>query len=263
MIRALWTSAGGMEAQQMNLDVIANNLANVNTSGFKKSSIEFQEMMYDTNRSPGASSTDQSTIPTGSQVGYGAKVVATERNFTQGNLQQTGNTYDVAIQGTGFFKITLPDGTNAYTRDGSFLVNADGQVVTGQGYLVTGVGQISPQATNVAIGSDGTISATVNGATVKISPITISTFPNPEGLNSLGSNLYQATEASGNALDGQVPGTNGIGTIAQGYIETSNVQVVQEMVNMIQAQRAYEINSKAIQTADQMMQMANNMKQAG
>jgi flagellar basal-body rod protein FlgG len=263
MIRSLWTAASGMEAQQMNLDVIANNLANVNTSGFKGSSMVFQEMMYDTERAPGANSTDSSTVPTGIQVGYGSQPVSTERNFTQGNLQQTGNTYDVAIQGQGFYKITLPDGTNAYTRDGSFLVNADGQLVTNQGYLVTGVGQVSPQATNVSIGTDGTISATVNGATVKISPLTLSNFPNPEGLNSLGNNLYQQTEASGNALDGQIPGQNGMGTIAQGYIETSNVQVVQEMVNMIQAQRAYEINSKAIQTADQMMQMANNMKQAG
>ncbi|MEI9998710.1 MAG: flagellar basal-body rod protein FlgG [Verrucomicrobiota bacterium] len=261
MIRSLWTAANGMEAQQMNLDVIANNLANVNTAGFKKSNIEFQEMMYDTNRAPGANSTDSSTVPTGLQVGYGAQPIATERNFTQGNLQQTGNTYDVAIQGTGFFKITLPDGTNAYTRDGSFIVNQDGQLVTNQGYLVTGVGQISPQATNVSVGSDGTITATVNGAPVKISPITISTFPNPAGLNSLGNNLYQETIASGNADDGQTPGQNGTGTIQQGYIETSNVQVVEEMVNMIQAQRAYEINSKAIQTADQMMQMADNMRQ--
>jgi flagellar basal-body rod protein FlgG len=261
MIRALWTSASGMEAQQMNLDVIANNLANVNTSGFKKSSLQFQEMMYDTERSPGASSTDSSTVPAGVQVGYGSKPVATERNFTQGNMQQTGNTYDVAIQGQGFYKITMPDGTNSYTRDGSFLVNQDGQLVTNQGYLVTGVGQIDPKATNVSIGSDGTISATVNNATVKISPITISTFPNPEGLNSLGDNLYQETTASGNAVDGQTPGQNGLGTLSQGYIETSNVQVVEEMVNMIQAQRAYEINSKAIQASDQMMQMANNMRQ--
>jgi flagellar basal-body rod protein FlgG len=260
MIRALWTSASGMEAQQMNLDVIANNLANVNTSGFKKSSLQFQEMMYDTEESPGASSTDSSTTPTGIQVGYGSKPVATERNFTEGSLQQTGNTYDVAIQGTGFYKLTLPDGSNAYTRDGSFLVNADGQIVNSQGYLLTGAGQISPAATNITIGSDGTISATVNNAAVKISPITLSTFPNPEGLSSQGNNLYLATEAAGTASDGQTPGTNGIGTLAQGYIETSNVQVVEEMVNMIQAQRAYEINSKAIQTSDDMMQMANNMR---
>jgi flagellar basal-body rod protein FlgG len=261
MIRALWTSASGMEAQQMNLDVIANNLANVNTSGFKKSSIQFQEMMYDTNKSPGASTSDSSTAPSGVQVGYGSKPVATERNFTQGNLQQTGNTFDVAIQGQGLYKVTLPDGTNAYTRDGSFIVNADGQLVTNQGYVVTGVGQIDPKATNISIGSDGTVSATVNNAAVKISPITISNFPNPQGLNSLGSNLFQETAASGNAVDGQTPGQNGMGTLAQGYIETSNVQVVEEMVNMIQAQRAYEINSKAIQTADQMMGMANNIKQ--
>jgi flagellar basal-body rod protein FlgG len=262
MIRALWTAASGMEAQQMNLDVIANNLANVNTSGFKKSNLQFAEMMYDTNEAPGASSTQSSTTPTGAQVGYGSKAVATERNFTQGNLQQTGNTFDVGIQGQGFYKVTLPDGTNAYTRDGSFIVNADGQLVTNQGYLVTGVGQISPQATNITIGSDGTISAIVNAAAVKISPITISNFPNPQGLNSLGSNLYQETAASGNAVDGQTPGQNGLGTLAQGYVETSNVQVVEEMVNMIEAQRAYEINSKAIQTADQMMGMANNLHQS-
>jgi flagellar basal-body rod protein FlgG len=188
--------------------------------------------------------------------------VATERNFTQGTLQQTGNTFDVAIQGSGFYKVTLPDGTNAYSRDGSFIVNADGQLVTNQGYLVTGVGQIDPKASNITIGSDGTISATINSAAVKISPITISSFPNPQGLNSLGSNLYQETAASGNAVDGQTPGQNGIGTLAQGYVETSNVQVVEEMVNMIQAQRAYEINSKAIQTADQMMGMANNLRQS-
>ena len=262
MIRALWTSAGGMEAQQMNLDVIANNLANVNTNGFKKSNIEFSEMMYDTSESPGASSTDNSTTRSGTQVGYGAKAVATERNFTEGNLQQTGNTYDVAIQGTGFFKITMPDGTNSYTRDGNFIVNQDGNLVTNQGYLVTGVGQIPPTASNVSIASDGTISATVNNAAVKIAPITISNFPNPEGLNSLGSNLYQETTASGNAVDGQTPGQNGLGTLAQGYVESSNVQVVEEMVNMIQAQRAYEINSKAIQTSDQMMSIANNLRQS-
>ena len=260
MIRALWTSASGMEAQQMNLDVIANNLANVNTAGFKKANVQFQEMMYDTERAPGSNSTDSSMTPSGTQVGYGSKPVATERNFSQGNLQQTGNTYDVAIQGSGFYKVTLPDGTNAYTRDGQFAVNADGQIVTSQGYIVTGAGTVDPKALNVAIGSDGTISATVNNATVKISPITISTFPNPEGLNSLGDNLYTETLASGTAIDGQTPGTNGIGTLSQGYVETSNVQVVEEMVNMIQAQRAYEINSKAIQASDDMLNIANNMR---
>ena len=260
MIRALWTSASGMAAQQMNLDVIANNLANVNTAGFKKANVQFQEMMYDTQEAPGANSTDSSTVPTGIQVGYGSKPVATERNFAQGSLQQTGNTYDVAIQGSGFFKLTMPDGTNAYTRDGSFMVNADGQIVTSQGFLVTGAGTIDPKAQNVTIGADGTISATVNGSAVKISPITISTFPNPQGLTSMGNNLYTESLASGTAIDGQTPGTNGIGTLQQGYTETSNVSVVEEMVNMIQAQRAYEINSKAIQTSDDMLQMANNMR---
>ncbi len=249
-----------MAAQQMNLDVIANNLANVNTAGFKKANVQFQEMMYDTQEAPGASSTDSSTVPTGIQVGYGSKPVATERNFSQGSLQQTGNTYDVAIQGTGFFKLTMPDGTNGYTRDGSFMVNADGQIVTSQGFLVTGAGTIDPKAQNVTIGADGTISATINGTTAKISPITISTFPNPQGLTSMGDNLYTESLASGTAIDGQTPGTNGIGTLQQGYTETSNVSVVEEMVQMIQAQRAYEINSKAIQTSDDMLQMANNMR---
>jgi flagellar basal-body rod protein FlgG len=244
----------------MNLDVIANNRANVNTTGFKSSNLQFQEMMYDTPTAPGSNSTDSTTVPTGVQVGYGSKPVATERSMTQGSLQQTGNTYDVAIEGSGFFKITLPDGTNAYTRDGSFLVNADGQIVTNQGYIVTGAGTVDPKAQSVTIGSDGTISALVNGASVKISPITISTFPNPEGLNSLGSNLYTQSDASGTAIDGQTPGSNGLGTLQQGYVEGSNVSVVSEMVNMIQAQRAYEINSKAVQASDDMMQMANNMR---
>lgn len=260
MIRALWTSASGMEAQQMNLDVIANNLANVNTAGFKKSNIQFQEMMYDTRKAPGASTSDSTTGPSGVQVGYGSKPVATVRNFSQGNMQSTGNPLDVAIQGKGFYKVELPDGTNAYTRDGSFVVNADGALVTNQGYKLSGVGQIDPKATDITIGSDGTISATVNGTAVKISPITLTDFPNPEGLKSLGDNLYQETAASGTAADGQVPGQNGMGTLQQGYIETSNVQVVEEMVNMIQAQRAYEINSKAIQASDDMMGMANNLR---
>jgi flagellar basal-body rod protein FlgG len=248
-----------MAAQQMNLDVIANNLANVNTTGFKGSNVQFQELMYK-ETAPGANSTDSSTVPTGVQVGYGSKPVATERSMTQGSLQQTGNTYDLAIEGTGFFKVTLPDGTSAYTRDGSFLVNADGQIVTNQGYIVTGAGTVDPKAQSVTIGSDGTISAVVNGASVKISPVTISTFPNPEGLNSLGGNLYTQSDASGTAIDGQTPGSNGIGTLQQGYVETSNVSVVTEMVAMIQAQRAYEINSKAIQASDDMMQIANNMR---
>ena len=260
MVRALWTAASGMAAQQMNLDVIANNLANVNTAGFKGSNLQFQEMMYDTLRTPGSNTTDSSTSPSGLQVGYGSKVVATVRDFSQGNMQSTGNTWDVAIQGTGFYKVNLPDGTYGYTRDGSFVVNSEGQVVTSQGYPLAGVGQIDPKATNIAIAADGTISATINGSAAKISPITLATFPNPEGLNSVGNNLYTETTASGAAVDGQTPGTNGIGSLQGGYIETSNVSVVQEMVNMIQAQRAYEINSKAIQATDDMLGMANNLR---
>ncbi len=260
MMRALWTAASGMAAQQMNLDVIANNLANVNTSGYKRASLQFQEMMYDTQRAPGSSTTDSTTAPSGIQVGYGSKVLATTKDFSQGNLQSTGNTWDVAIQGPGFFKINLPDGSYSYTRDGSFLVNAEGQVVTQEGFAVAGVGQIDPKATNISVGADGIVSAQINGAAAKISPFTLSTFANPNGLMSMGNNLYKETEASGSAVDGLTPGQNAVGTLQQGYIETSNVQVVQEMVNMIQAQRAYEINSKAIQASDEMLNMADNLR---
>ena len=262
MIRALWTSASGMAAQQMNLDVIANNLANVNTAGFKKASLQFQEMMYDTNKSPGASSTDSSTTPTGVQVGYGSKPVATERNFTQGNLQQTGNTFDVAIQGQGFYKVTLPDGTNAYSA-GRFVHRQCRRSARHQPGLSRDRRRPDRSRRQPMSRSDRTAPFPPRSIMPRSrsAPSRSPTSRTRKALTASGNNLYQETAASGNAVDGQTPGVNGMGTLAQGYIETSNVQVVEEMVNMIQAQRAYEINSKAIQTSDQMMGMANNLRQ--
>lgn len=260
MIRALWSSASGMQAQQLNIDVISNNLANVNTTGFKRSVTNFADLMYETERTPGRTLGDGTNTAVGLQVGYGSKPVSTSRSFIQGDLAATGNKTDVAIQGRGFFRIQLPSGEFAYSRDGSFKLNSQGQFVTNEGYRLAGVDQVDPNATEITIGSDGTVSIVLNGAVQQLTPLTLSTFPNPEGLRSLGDNLYQVTEASGAAQDGLAPGTQGLGTLAQGYLESSNVRVVEEMVRMIQAQRAYEINSKAIMTSDEMMGIANNLR---
>ncbi len=260
MIRALWSSASGMQAQQTNIDVISNNLANVNTTGYKRSSAQFEDLMYQTEIAPGNKLGDGSTVPTGIQIGYGSRTVATSKSFDQGDLQQTGGTLDVAIQGRGFFRIELPDGTIAYTRDGSFKMNQSGQIVTNRGYKVSGTDTIDPQATDVSIARDGSMSVVVNGATQNLSPVTLTDFPNPAGLRNIGDNLYLETDASGTPQSGLTPGVNGEGTLAQGYLESSNVQIVTEMVKMIQAQRAYEINSKSIQTSDEMLGIANNLK---
>ncbi len=260
MIRALWSSASGMQAQQLNIDVIANNLANVNTTGFKRSITNFSDLMYETERTPGRKLADGTNTAVGLQVGYGSKPVATSRALIQGDLQQTGNKLDIAIQGKGFFKVQLPSGDFAYSRDGAFKMNSQGQLVTNEGYKLSGVDQIDPKATEITIGSDGTVSVVLNGAVQSLSPITLTDFPNPEGLRALGNNLYSVTDGSGAAEDGLTPGNQGMGTLAQGYLETSNVRVVEEMVRMIQAQRAYEINSKAITASDEMMGIANNLR---
>jgi flagellar basal-body rod protein FlgG len=255
MIRSLWISKTGLDAQQTQMDVLANNLANVNTAGFKRSKAVFEDLLYQNIRQPGAQSSQQTSLPTGLQLGTGVKPAATARVFTQGNLQQTGNNLDVAINGSGFFQVQLPDGTTGYTRDGSFRVDAQGQVVTSNGYaLVPGI-TIPPSAQSVTIGQDGTVSISQAGssAVTTVGTIQLSTFVNPAGLNSMGQNIFTETPASGTATPGN-PGANGIGTLSQGYIETSNVNVVEELVAMIQTQRAYEINSKAIQTSDQMLQ---------
>jgi flagellar basal-body rod protein FlgG len=255
MIRSLWISKTGLDAQQTQMDVIANNLANVSTNGFKRSRAVFEDLLYQNIRQPGAQSSQQTQLPSGLQLGTGVRPVATERNFTQGNLQQTGNNKDVAIQGDGFFQVLLPDGTTAYTRDGSFQVNSQGQLVTSSGYTVQPAITIPSDVTSMTIGRDGTVSITqANNATAtQVGTLQLSTFTNPAGLMAKGENLYVETSASGTA-NSVTPGTNGSGTLSQGYVETSNVNVVEELVNMIQTQRAYEINSKAITTSDQMLQ---------
>ena len=255
MIRSLWISKTGLDAQQTKMDVIANNLANVSTSGFKRSRAVFEDLLYQTMRQPGAASSQQTQLPTGLQIGTGVRPVATERIFTQGNIQQTGNNKDVAIQGDGFFQVLMPDGVTAYTRDGSFHLDAQGQLVTSSGYPVQPAVTIPADAQSISIGRDGVISITQPGSAqaVQVGALLLANFANPAGLESKGENLYLETGASGNPNTG-APGSNGIGTVVQGYTETSNVNVVEELVSMIQTQRAYEINSKAITTSDQMLQ---------
>lgn len=253
MIRSLWISKTGLEAQQTQMDVVANNLANVSTNGFKRSRAVFEDLLYQNIRQPGAQSSQQSLIPSGLQIGTGVRPVAAERIHTQGNLQQTGNDLDVAIQGPGFFQVTMPDGSVAYTRDGSFQMDANGALVTSNGFIVSGV-TIPANTSAITIGGDGVVTATVNGANQQVGNLQLATFINPAGLQSIGQNLYVETPSSGTAASGLTPGTNGSGTLVQRYVETSNVNVVEELVNMIQTQRAYEINSKAITTSDQMLQ---------
>ena len=255
MIRSLWISKTGLDAQQTQMDVIANNLANVSTAGFKRSRAVFEDLLYQTLRQPGAQSSQQTQLPSGLQLGTGVRPVATERIFTQGNLQQTGNSKDLAINGQGFFQVLLPDGTAAYTRDGSFQVDNQGQLVTSSGFVIQPAISIPANAQSITVGRDGTVSVTQSGSATptQVGALQLSTFINPAGLESKGENLYVETGSSGNAST-NTPGTNGAGNLSQGYTETSNVNVVEELVNMIQTQRAYEINSKAITTSDQMLQ---------
>ena len=260
MNRSLYIAATGMNAQQSQMDVISNNLANVSTNGFKGSRAVFEDLMYQTLRQPGANSTQQTELPSGSQVGTGVQQVATERLFTQGNMQQTGNSKDVAINGNGFFQVQMPDGTISYTRDGSFQTNSQGQLVTSSGYQVIPAITIPVNATSLTIGSDGVVTITVPGSTNNqtVGTLQLATFINPAGLESKGENLYSETASSGTP-NVAAPGSNGSGTLNQGYVEASNVNVVQELVNMIQTQRAYEINSKAVTTSDQMLQTLSQM----
>jgi len=260
MIRSLWIAKTGMETQQTAMDVISNNLANVSTSGFKRARPVFEDLLYQTVRQPGAQSSQQTELPSGLQLGTGVKTVATERMFDQGNLQQTSNPLDVAISGSGFFQVLMPDGTTNYTRDGSFQTNSQGQLVTASGYPVQPAITIPAAAQSVTIGADGTVSITQQGstATTQVGTLQLATFINNAGLESKGDNLYSETSASGTAST-NTPGTNGTGTLQQGYVETSNVNVVEEMVNMIQTQRTYELNSKAITTSDQMLQTLSQL----
>lgn len=256
MIRSLWIAKTGMEGQQTKLDAISNNLANVGTNGFKRAGVVFEDLMYQNLRQAGAASGEQNTLPTGLQVGLGVQVVGTTRSFLQGNLQQTTNPYDIAIKGKGFFQIQMPDGSTAYTRDGAFQVDANGQLVTNQGLLVQPGITVPANALNVTIADDGTVQVTTPGATAApttIGQLQIASFINPAGLEPAGDNLYLETAASGTPNAG-APGENGLGALEQGFVEGSNVNVVEELVSMIATQRAYELNSKAIQTSDQMLQ---------
>ena len=262
MIRSLFTSATGMIAQQMNIDTIANNLANVNTTGFKKSRVNFQDLLYETVKAAGTETAAGTTIPEGIQIGHGVRPSAIAKNFTTGVFIQTGNALDIAIEGEGFFQIQLPDGTTAYTRDGSFKINEEGRLLTADGYSMEPAITIDADATLVTILADGTVSWTVPGATTPSTagPIQMVRFANPAGLDArLGHNLLLETTASGTPTTG-TPGLEGMGTLVQGFLENSNVQVVEEILNMIIAQRAYEANSKVIQTSDEMLQTANNVR---
>ncbi|MGJ7491568.1 flagellar basal-body rod protein FlgG [Variovorax sp. ZT4R33] len=254
MIRSLYIAKTGLDAQQTQLDVVSNNLANVGTTGFKRSRAVFEDLMYQNMRQVGGQTSDQTRLPSGLQLGTGVHVVATERLHSQGNLTKTDNPKDVAINGGGFFQVLMPDGTTSYTRDGSFQTNAEGQLVTASGFQVQPQITIPQNATSITVARDGTVSVTQAGstATVQVGQLQLATFLNATGLQSLGENLYNETDASG-APNVVVPGLEGAGVLTQGYVEASNVNVVEELVNMIATQRAYEINSKAVQTSDQML----------
>jgi flagellar basal-body rod protein FlgG len=260
MIRALFTAATGMLAQQLNLDSIANNLANVNTTGFKRNRVDFQDLLYQTLRPAGTRSAGGVEVPTGIQVGHGTRPVATQKIWSQGNFQQTENPLDLVIEGDGFFQLTRPDGTIGYTRAGAFKRDSQGQIVNSDGFVLQPAVTIPDDATNISIGSDGTISITTAAQTTpqQLGQLELARFPNPAGLNAIGKNIFLPTAASGQATTG-VPGLNGMGSVNQGFLEMSNVAVVEEMVQMIAAQRAFEVNSKAIKSADEMLAISNNL----
>ncbi|HUK39565.1 MAG TPA: flagellar basal-body rod protein FlgG [Candidatus Acidoferrales bacterium] len=262
-MRALYTAATGMQAQQLTLDAISNNLANVGTTGFKRSRMDFQDLVYDNLQTPGAASAQGQEIPTGLQLGLGTRPVATQRLFIEGDLQQTGNNLDLAIEGDGFFQIQQPSGDIAYTRAGAFKKDSQGRVVTSDGFPLQPEITLPQNALSVTVGVDGTVSVTLPGQqqAQQVGNIQLVRFINPAGLQSQGRNLFLPTQASGDANPG-TPGQDGLGTLLQGFIESSNVNVVDEMVGLITTQRAYEINSRAITTADNMMQTADNLVHA-
>jgi flagellar basal-body rod protein FlgG len=261
MIRALYTSSSGMQAQQLNLDVVANNLANVNTPGFKRSRVDFHDLLYQTTRAPGTAGGQGTVVPTGVQVGHGTRPVATQRIFSQGDFQQTENPLDLVIEDAGFFQVLRPDGSTAYTRSGAFKRDATGRVVTSDGLPLQPAITIPPEATSITVAADGTVSVAVPGQTSaqQLGTIQLARFANPAGLLSLGRGLFAPTQASGEPVLA-TPGTDGTGTLVQGFLEMSNVKVVEEMVALITSQRAYEANAKAIQTADEMLGLTNNVR---
>lgn len=259
MDQALWIAKTGLEAQQTRMAVTANNLANVNTTGFKRSRAVFEDLLYQNGGQAGAQSSEDTQLNSGLMTGTGVRVVATEKLFTQGNLVQTGNSLDMAIEGRGFFQILMPDGSVGYSRDGTFQVNAQGELVTAKGYALQPGITVPEDAQSITIGSDGTVSVSQPGVAVptEIGTIQLADFINPAGMQPVGQNLYLETGSSGAPQTGTA-GLNGLGSIAQGTLETSNVNTVEELVNMIETQRAYEMNSKAISTAEQMLEYANN-----
>jgi flagellar basal-body rod protein FlgG len=261
MIRSLFTAATGMHAQSLNVDVISNNLANVNTVGYKRGRADFQDLVYQTIKAPGAPSGEGVQLPTGIQIGLGVKPVAVQKLFTQGDFVNTGNDLDLVIEGDGFFQIARPDGTTAYTRAGAFKLNRDGNIVTSDGYLLEPAIIIDPDVTKITVAADGTVTVLKAGATTPATAgtIEIAKFVNPAGLQAIGKNLFLVTDASGEAITG-TPGLEGRGTINQGFLEMSNVNVVEELANLIIAQRAYDLNSKAVQASDEMLQTATALR---
>ena len=258
-MKALWVAKTGLDAQQTRLANVSNNLANVNTNGFKRGRAVFEDLVYQNVRQAGGQQTQENEIPSGVYLGTGVRVVANEKIFTQGSLVETGNAFDVAIQGRGFFEVLLPDGSQAFTRDGSFRLNSDGQMVTAGGLAVQPAINVPDNAQSVTIGSDGTVSVKLPGqpAAVQVGTLQTTDFTNPGGLEPRGENLFIETGASGPALQG-TPGVDGLGTLIQGMVEGSNVNTVEELVNMIETQRAFELNSRAIRTSDEMLQFITN-----
>lgn len=261
MMTSLYSAATGMNAQQTNMDVISNNLANVDTNGFKKSRADFQDLMYQTKVAAGSSTGQNNSNPTGLQIGTGVKTIGTKKLFAQGNFKETSNPFDIAIEGSGFFQVTKPDGTIAYSRNGSFNLDKDGNLVTAEGFFLEPAITIPANAVNVSVARDGRVTADTGTETQEYGRIQLADFINPNGLTNIGNNLYQVSTASGDPVV-QDPGTGSNGTLLQNYLETSNVKIVNEMVDMIAAQRAYEINTKTINTADNMLQAANNLKRS-
>ncbi|HOJ42755.1 MAG TPA: flagellar basal-body rod protein FlgG [Syntrophorhabdaceae bacterium] len=261
MIRALWTAGTGMNVQQVNLDIIANNIANVNTNGFKKSRADFQDLMYQTLRLQGIKTGEGNQVPTGIEIGHGAMLASVQKVFMQGDFQETQNELDLAIEGNGFLTVILPTGEKGYTRAGSLKRDSDGKIVTSDGYPLEPSITIPNNATSISIRPNGIVSAKIAGQSEpqQLGTIELTIFPNPSGLKAMGKSLYVETDASGSPITGK-PGENGLGTLLQGFLEMSNVNVMQEMINLIVGQRAYEVNSKAIQAADEMLQMANNVR---
>lgn len=257
MIRSLWTASTGMEAQQLRMDVIANNLANVNTPGFKRSRADFQDLLYQTLKAPGTASTAGNLLPVGIQIGHGTRTASVHRQFQQGSLQQTNQMLDIAIEGNGFFQIVLPSGETAYSRSGAFQIDSEGNLVNSEGFLLEPQITIPSAAVDVTIGSDGTITVTMDqqAQAEELGQIQLARFLNPSGLRSMGRNLYLPTDASGDAVAAN-PGEDGMGSLAQGYLEMSNVSLVEEMVNLITTERGYEFSSKILKASDEMLQVA-------